>query len=277
MAGEENEEVVNQDTPVAGEGETPETPQGGEGEGTGAEGEKEKGAAAEAEGTKEEAEPQPDWRDKELKRKHAQIKDKERRLEEREREIEQLRKANADLEVLAQRGGTKAEGEKPASVERPTPQTIPEERIKAEAQKLRDTERYNENLVTINSAGEKNYGKEWGKALDNLATLGTVEMDTMQAIMATDAPEKVLYELGKNPGEYQRIMELPKYRQHTEFVKLSLKEAPKPKPSAAPEPTDPVNSRVTPSAELNDKMDDEAWYKKRAEQRAARRKERMGA
>lgn len=220
-----------------------------------------------------EAEAQ-DWRDKELRRKHAQIKEKDR-------ELERIRKENEDYRALAQRAQQPALADGAAPIpdlsRAPAPQPLAEAQVEERARQLREQERYQENLVSINTTGEKNYGKDWAKSLDNLATLGTVEPDTMQAIIGTDDPAKVLYELGKNPAEYQRIMELPKHRQPTEFVKLSLKqEAPKPKPSNAPAPTEPVQSRVTPSADLSDKDDDDTWYKKRATMRAARRKERAG-
>lgn len=221
-----------------------------------------------------EAEAQ-DWRDKELRRKHAQIKEKDR-------ELERIRKENEDYRALAQRAQQQPAADGAAPIQdlqrAPAPQSLTETQVEERARQLREQERYQENLVSINTTGEKNYGKDWAKSLDNLATLGTVEPDTMQAIIGTDDPAKVLYELGKNPAEYQRIMELPKHRQPTEFVKLSLKqEAPKPKPSNAPAPTEPVQSRVTPSADLSDKDDDDTWYKKRQAQRAARRKERVGA
>lgn len=215
-----------------------------------------------------------DWRDKELKRKHAQIKERERQIAEYEKRI-------ADLEALAQRAAqSPADGAAPAvdlTRPQPTPPRLTQDQIQAEARKLFEQQQYQDNLLRINSAGETTYKDQWAKALENLATFGEFENGTMQSIMATDAPEKVLYELGKNPAEYQRIMELPVPRRHTEFVKLSLKqEAPKPKPSNAPAPTEPVHGHVMPSNELSDKDDDETWYKKRALQREARRKARMG-
>jgi hypothetical protein len=238
-----------------------------------AEGQEQNEAASEAVAEPEqvaEAEQQ-DWRDKELRRKHAQIK-------ERDREVERLRKENEDLQALAARGSSSlaAEGETEPSRAPAAPTNLTEAQVEKRARAIVEAQTYQDNLVKINDTGEKAFGKEWAKALDNLVTLGTVEMDTMQAIMATDDASKVLYELGKNPSEYQRIMDLPKARQHTEFVKLSLKETPKPKPSNAPAPTEPLAARVTPSSDLSDKDDDDTWYKKRAEQRAARRKQRVG-
>ncbi len=218
-------------------------------------------AAAEPEPAKE-PEPtaeQQDWRDKEIRRKHAQLQEQKRLLAEREKEIE-------DLRVLAQRP---ADGSTP-----PVSPGLSRDDVKREAAALRAQEKYQEDLLDINAAGEKNYGKDWNAALETLTTFGTVDMETMRGIMATDDPAKVLVTLGKTPAEYQRIMDIPDpVRRQTEFVKLSLKTA-APKPSNAPAPTEPVKSRVTPTVSLSDKDSDEDWYAKRAAQRAERFKKR---
>lgn len=199
---------------------------------------------------KEEAPEPEDWRAKELRRKHAQIKERDRQLDEKNKEIE-------DLKVLAVRSPAKDE----EKTERAQP-NLTQSQIQEAARQLRDQERYQEDLTKINADGEKNYGKEWAKSLENLAQLGTVEMPTMQGILATDDPAKVLYELGKNPGEYQRIMELRPERRQTEFVKLSLKTQPKKVVSSAPEPVETVRGRVSTGAMPQDTDSDEDWYKK---------------
>lgn len=192
---------------------------------------------------------QTDWKDKELKRKHAQIKERDRQLAE---QAERIRA----LEELAQSGG--ASTEEPRTT--PT-QNMTQAQIQASAKQLRDQERYQEDLAKINTAGETAYKADWGKSLENLATLGTVEMPTMQSILATDDPAKVLYELGKNPSEYQRIMELPPARQANEFAKLALKAAPRKTVSAAPEPVETIRQRSTPSDAMPpDNVSDDEWY-----------------
>jgi len=201
----------------------------------------------------EKPEETQDWRDKQLRKQHAKIKDRERALAEATQRI-------ADLEVLAKR---------PADGEAAPTQNYSRDEIQREATRIVQQQNYARELETTNSAGEKAYGKDWSASLENLATLGTVEMDVMQGILGTDAPAKVLYELGKNPAEYQRIMELEPHRRQTEFVKLSLQPA-KAKPSNAPAPTEPVKARVSPSVEMSDKMTDEQWYAARAKDRQAK-------
>lgn len=269
---EENQEVAETEAPVAGAPES--TTEHSTEQPPAVETVAEEAPASEAPASEEEpVDPEILWRNKELNKKHAQIKERDRQIAEQAQRI-------ADLEAIAQRASAETTTEEMAPAELTRPSQSPkltQEQIQAEARKLFEQQQYQDNLLRINSAGEKTYKADWTKALENLATFGEFETGTMQSIMATDAPEKVLYELGKNPGEYQRIMELPAPRRHTEFVKLSLKqEAPKPKPSNAPAPTEPIQARVSPSTELSDKDDDETWYKKRALQREARRKARIG-
>lgn len=210
----------------------------------------------------EEVVEQTDWKDKELKRKHAQIKERDRQLAEQSERIRAL-------EELAQRATTK-EGDE--TVKTTPTQNMSEAQIQAAARQIVDQQKYQDSLASINAAGEKSYGKEWVKSLENLATLGTVEMPTMKAILATDAPEKVLMELGKNPNEYLRIMDMEPERRANEFAKLALKQAPKKAVSSAPEPVESVRGRVTPSALPSDSDDDATWYAKWEAHQAERRK-----
>lgn len=206
-------------------------------------------------------EPQEDWRDKEIKRKHAKLK-------EHERELERIRKENDDLRALAQ---ARAEG-KETPPEKPAP-SVPQDEIQRQARALRDQERYQEQLQATNTAGEKEYKDQWGKALDKLATFGTVDSADMTAILNTDNPAKVLFELGSNPAEYQRLMDLPPAKRLTEIVKISMKQEPKPAPniSKAPPPTESVGNRATPEVDLrSEKTSDEAWYAHRQKQKKER-------
>ena len=131
------------------------------------------------------------------------------------------------------------------------------EEIQRAARALREQERYQEQLQSTNTAGETTYGEKWDKALDKLATFGQVDPADFSAILNTDDPAKVLFELGTNPAEYQRLMALPPARRQIEIVKIAVKEAPK----VAPPP-------VAPKADLqSEKTSDAEWY-------AARRKQK---
>lgn len=210
------------------------------------------------------AEPAEDWRDKEIKRKHAKLK-------EADRELERVRKENEDLRQLAQ---ARAEGKEAPAETKVAP--VPQDEIQRQARVLRDQERYQEQLTSTNAAGEKNYGEKWGRALDKLATFGQVDPADMTAILNCDSPDKVLFELGSNPAEYQRLMDLPPAKRLTEIVKISMKETQKPAPniSKAPPPTDSVGNRANPEVDLrSEKTSDADWYAVRQKQKEERFKQ----
>ena len=101
--------------------------------------------------------------------------------------------------------------------------------------------------------------------------LGGFDQDTMNGILASDDPAKALYELGKNPDQYHRIMELPVPRRIIEIGKIAMQAASPKKVSEAPAPVTPVGGRAAPAATtLDDKMDDDKWFQTRRAQRRAK-------
>lgn len=233
---------------------------------------------AKAEGAEGEAAEQPDWRDKELKRKHAKLK-------EAEREKAELAQRVADLERIAQglQPAAGAEGTEPAAAPAAAPPARPatytQDEIRREAARLVEQQNFDNAVREIGETGQKTYGQKWTRALENLATFGEVDPTVMKSIMATDKPEKVFYELGANPAEYQRIMELTPERRHTEFVKLSLKAEARPAVSNAPAPVEPLRGTPAVGRSLedklrDDKMSDDEWNRAWDEHMAARAKKR---
>lgn len=206
---------------------------------------------------KEGESPKPDdgWKDKELKKKHAQIKERDRQLAESAQRIK-------DLEELAAKATQRTE-----TTEQPTERVAPvipaktdDAAIKAAAEQLRNQERFNEACVAAEVKGKEVYKEEFEKAVETIQTLGGFDADTMVGILATDDPSKVLYELGKNPNEYHRIMELTPAKRIAEMTKMAMAVTPKPKLSEAPAPVEQVGGRGggAPS-ELRDDLSDEEW------------------
>ena len=212
------------------------------------------------------AEAVPEWARKEINKKHAKNKELERRLAEREVELESLR-------VIA----AKVQGETP-----PKPTYTPQSdqsAIEAAAAKIVAEREYNSSVNQVNDAGKKAYGQEWDKAIENLVTLGgdgSFTVDVMQGIMATDDPPKVLLELGKNPANYQRIMELSPAKRQTEMVKLAMQPASKARVSAAPPPVEQVGGRTANDAELRDDLSDDEWNARQAQRERARWEQKRG-
>lgn len=146
-----------------------------------------------------------------------------------------------------------------------------QDEVQAEAQRLTAQQQYDRDANNADAEGKKAYGDKWGTALSKLPKLGGVDVNDMVDILATDQPHVVLYHLS-NPDEYERVMGLPPARRRNEFVKLSLKEAPKARvktedslePSNAPPPVRPISNGRRVAAQTvdlyNDKVDDDAWY-----------------
>ena len=155
-----------------------------------------------------------------------------------------------------------------------------QDEVQAEAQRLTAQQQYDRDANAADDKGRKAYGDKWGTALSKLPKLGGVDVNDMVDILATDQPHVVLYHLS-DPDEYERVMGLPPARRRNEFVKLSLKEAPKARvktedslePSNAPPPVRPISNGRRVAAQTvdlyNDKVDDDAWY---AARNASRRK-----
>jgi len=155
-----------------------------------------------------------------------------------------------------------------------------QEEVKTEAQRIAAQTKYENDANDADARGVSAYGVKWKSTLAKLPKLGGVDITDMVDILNTDQPHVVLFQLS-DPETYQRVMDLPPARRRNEFVKLSLKEAPKPKlaaveskkPSGAPAPVDQVRGGRRVAAQsvdiFNDKTEDDAWY---AARNATRRK-----
>lgn len=157
------------------------------------------------------------------------------------------------------------------------------EEVRTEAQRIAAQTDYDTKANDTDAQGRSVYGDQWKSTLARLPKLGGVEVTDMVDILATDSPHVVLYSLA-NPETYERVMSLPPARRRNEFVKLSLKPAPKPRkaevqqqdskrPGDVTPPVQPLrNGRRTAAQQVNlydDKAADEAWY---AARNATRRK-----
>lgn len=88
----------------------------------------------------------------------------------------------------------------------------------------------------------------------------------MGALYEAENSHDIVYHLGKNPAEAERIASLPAYAQAKEIGKLEEKlNAPSKKSiSKAPEPIDPVSTGKTSNdSALNDDLPIEEWMKRR--------------
>lgn len=203
-----------------------------------------------------------DWRDKELGKKHAQIKERDRLLAEKEQRIK-------DLEAIAARVAPVTD--EPVEQRAPVISKNDDAAIQAAAAQLRNQEKFNEACVAAEIKGKEVYKEAFEKAVETIQTLGGFDPQTMVGILATDDPSKVLFELGNNPNEYHRIMELTPEKRIAEMTKMAMVVTPKPKLSDAPPPVEQVGGRGggAPS-ELRDDLSDDEWNRIRDKQEADR-------
>ena len=210
-------------------------------------------------------EPKPDWREKELKAKHRQLQDAKRRESELQRELEAAKALAAKFNQSTERQPEFA------------PNVVPVDQVEKRAQELIAQQRYLDDCNKTAQKGETLYGQGWKEAVSNLEMLGGFDQPTMNGALATDDPAKVLFELGKNPDHYHRIMEMPLERRIIEMSKLAMQPTQAKKVSEAPPPVNPVGGRAAPAAAtLRDDMDDDTYHKIRMAQRAKRWEERNG-
>ncbi len=219
----------------------------------------------------EEPPRKPDWRDKEIARKHAQNKEKDRELAE-------VRSENARLKELAEAAARKdagaegGEGGDAGTQETAQPRRAQyktqadfDSAVKAEAARVASQTQLERDMADTASRGKKDYGVKWDGAMATLGTLGGFDPDTFNGIMATDDPAKVLFTLGNDPDEFQRIMELPPAKRMTELVKLSIAEKKAPQISRAPAPVEGLNARGggSDNGDLSDDLPEEEWRARR--------------
>lgn len=201
------------------------------------------------------------WRDRQIDRLHA----KRRSAEEDVRAAEAVVGRRAD-------GTTAAPGN-------PTDAQI-EERAQVLAKNMSAQAQYDQNANDADARGSSVYGDKWRTTMGKLPKLGGVDVADMVDILNTDQPHVVLFSLA-DPETYERVMALPPARRRNEFVKLSLKEAPKARsvqteskrPGNSARPVVPLGGGRKTAAQrvdlADDNLSDDDWYTAR---NATRRK-----
>lgn len=105
---------------------------------------------------------------------------------------------------------------------------------------------------------------EFDSAVQNLRNFGYMTYNTVEAALATDNPQRVIFELGKDPALAERITSLPPLKMAVEFAKLAAK-APAPakkEVSAAPAPVRPIEGNIKPGEDPRDEDTDADWARK---------------
>ncbi len=231
--------------------------QGGEeGDNTDDEAARGEGEEAEAEDEGDEGKPEPkkaaakprDW-------KRARINELTAKNREKDAENERLKAKIAELEAGA-RGdadeGAEEEAEAAEETEKPKPRQAAkpgkteaeiraeiEAKMRAENAEADFTKRSNDAF----DAGVKEYGEEeFAEARDTLVDVG-LNAKVLAAVLETDAPAKVLWQLSQNPEEASRIFRLSSIKMAIEMDRIATKRASGRKVSEAPAPIKPVGAK----------------------------------
>lgn len=126
---------------------------------------------------------------------------------------------------------------------------------------------------TAYEAGKSAFGDDFDGAVANLQSVGAMNRDMLDLIVATDDPAKVLYELGSDPDKAASILALPPAKRAVEIAKLSVAPQAKKTPtplSNAPRPVTPIDGSARTSAEPSDNDSDEVFFAKREAQLRAK-------
>lgn len=117
---------------------------------------------------------------------------------------------------------------------------------------------------SVAKTGAETYA-DFQQAVQALDSLG-ITQEQVQSLIGMDDAHQVIYHLGKNPEEADRILSLPPLQQGRELERLAAKaaQAPAPKPvSKAPAPVKPLDS--TAAAERDpSKMSTAEWMEWRS-------------
>jgi len=242
-------------------------------------------AASEAEETttQEQEEPQkahrvPESMQKAFDKLAFERRDAERRLKQAQADL-----ANRDalIESLRRQGMSKAEATEEANERKPETaglnqadidrlaneraQKIADERLATERQTAAKT-KFDEECNTAYLKGKEMFG-DFDDALKNLGMLG-LDGDSFAGVfetaLATDSPHQVLYKLGQNPDEAEKILAMSPAKMAIAFAKLAAAPPKIEKTiSAAPPPNRPLGGSQKIDAVLRDEESDEAWFAKR--------------
>lgn len=96
------------------------------------------------------------------------------------------------------------------------------ELVKAEAVKLKAEESFNDACNKTYDAGVKEHGAAFDKAMQNLSLIG-MNRSFLEMVSTTDAGSKILYHLGQDLDEAERISNLPPIKMARELTLLEVK------------------------------------------------------
>lgn len=204
-----------------------------------------------AEPEKTEPEKQP-WFLKRIHQQSAKIADLAR-------QTENLAREKADLEARLSGNGERQPGEadkppmSPADIDR---------LVELRAQEHAKVQSFNQACDKTAEVGAKEF-PDFNQAVGTLQALGMMKPETVQVVLdaAGENAHKVLYQLGKNPEEAERVFGLSPIKMAVELSKLGASAPGKQPPplSKAPDPIKPISGNAVVAPDEGKMSDDEWW------------------
>lgn len=142
-----------------------------------------------------------------------------------------------------------------------------DQRARQEAARV---EQFNAACNKTFESGKAKYA-DFEDALVHLGNTGALTPEVLSAIMETDEPDRILYDLGRDPEEAERVLKLPFAKLAVEMGKRSATKTVRATSlSKAPAPITPLSGSVRASVDPRDDDDDRTYIAKRIEQRKVR-------
>lgn len=249
----------------------------------------EKSATEPAQSSEPEKAPEPDkkvqrapgWAERKIEEEAFK-----RREEARQRKAAEERAAKAEAELEAFRRGNAAPNQNATANSPAPPEPQPLDRrdfaskdefdraVADEADRRARISDFNRQCNSVFEQG-KAANADFPEAVQNLQRLGAMTPDNLDILLAFEQDaHRLIYDLGSNPDEADRIFKLPPARLAAELGKkaasLAAPKAPVPI-SKAPPPVKPIDGAAKVSSEPLDTDDDNEWFRKRMAQRTASR------
>lgn len=179
---------------------------------------------------------------------------------------EQLQRENEALKAMLPKGD---DGKTPA----PAAQDF-DTAVTARAEAMRRTDEFNRASAAVYDKGVAAFPGKFETAIANLQAAGVLAADNtgfLEAALVTEAPERVLYELGQNPEEAMRLASLPAPQLAIALDRMARDTKDKPI-SATPAPITPLaTARASKAFDPSDTKatDMRTWLREREKQIAA--------
>lgn len=215
--------------------------------------------------TQEQQKPEsktPEWAERRFRKLTEQKYQARAEADMARREAEALRQRLSQYEVQPQQARQEANQDPYVLAEQ-----IAEQRLKAQ--------QFDQRANSIVELGSKEFKDDFAGAVKNLQLLGALFDDKgaptefSEAVAEYDQPHKILYHLGTNPDEAERILSLPARAQARELARLEARlsqdrPVEPPAVSKAPPPVKPVGAKAVSDGGPSEKDDIATWMKKRS-------------